>query len=203
MKIAAINRRRARVELTPFAVAFVLIMFGGATAAEQVKADRDIRDVIARSVPFIERNGAEWIANKKCLPCHQTTFMLWSLDLATREGIPIGDAATDTLYIRSLTVPRISMLIADRGLPAYHGGISPGTTAARAGDMIRRNSTGGLQLKTKNITCAVCGAISKPLEIEFVATVDAPSEIIDVISWIHCPKCGPRKQPAQSDSGTF
>ena len=78
---------------------------------------------------------------------------------------------------------------------------SPGTTAARAGDMIRRNSTGGLQLKTKNITCAVCGAISKPLEIEFVATADAPSEIIDVISWIHCPKCGPRKQPAQSELG--
>jgi len=67
--------------------------------------------------------------------------------------------------------------------------------------MIRRNSTEGLQLKTKNITCAVCGANAWPLEIEFVGTAGAPGEIIDVISWIQCPKCGPRKQPATSEIG--
>jgi transcription elongation factor Elf1 len=49
-----------------------------------------------------------------------------------------------------------------------------------------------------NIKCNACGASASPLEIEVVGTADLPSEIVDVISWIRCPKCGPRKQTASS-----
>jgi hypothetical protein len=65
--------------------------------------------------------------------------------------------------------------------------------------MTRRSFTERLQLKVKNITCTACGAHAKRLQIELVGTADAPSEIIDGNSWIQCPKCGPRKQPAPSE----
>src|SRR4051794_28216244 len=49
-----------------------------------------------------------------------------------------------------------------------------------------------------NIKCNACGASASPLEIEVVGTADLPIEIIDVISWIRCPTCGPQKQTAPS-----
>ena len=65
--------------------------------------------------------------------------------------------------------------------------------------MACRSFTEELQLKAKNITCTVCGANAKRLQIELVGTADAPSEIIGGNSWIQCPKCGPRKQLAPSE----
>ena len=56
-------------------------------------------------------------------------------------------------------------------------------------------------MKAKTIICAIYGAHARPLEIEVVGIGNAPSEIIDVNSWVQCPKCGPRKQLASSELG--
>lgn len=58
-------------------------------AAEQNPETQAIRRTIERSVPFIERQGAEWIANKDCLSCHHTSFMVWSLNAAKQKGIHV------------------------------------------------------------------------------------------------------------------
>jgi DNA-directed RNA polymerase subunit RPC12/RpoP len=77
----------------------------------------------------------------------------------------------------------------------------PGCNSRSADNTTCRSFTEGLQLKAKTIICAICGAHARPLEIEVVGIADEPSEIIDVNSWIQCPKCGPRKQPAPSELG--
>ena len=63
------------------------------SAAETVAvADADaVRAAIARSVPYIERKGAEWIASKDCLSCHHTSFMVWSLGAAKRAGVAVDE----------------------------------------------------------------------------------------------------------------
>jgi hypothetical protein len=48
-----------------------------------------VRAVIGRSVPFIEREGADWIAKKNCVSCHHTAFMVWSLTAAKQKGISV------------------------------------------------------------------------------------------------------------------
>jgi hypothetical protein len=61
----------------------------GDAVAEVDNEAQPVRNMIARAVPFIERKGADWITNKECLSCHQTTFMLWSLNAAKQRGIPV------------------------------------------------------------------------------------------------------------------
>ncbi len=64
-----------------------------ATSAGEPNSQRDaVRLAIQRSVPFIEREGAEWITKKDCLSCHHTSFMVWSLNAAKRNGIPVDQA---------------------------------------------------------------------------------------------------------------
>jgi DNA-directed RNA polymerase subunit RPC12/RpoP len=48
-------------------------------------------------------------------------------------------------------------------------------------------------MPTQITQCDVCGSDATPLEIEIIGGADTPSEIVDLASWIQCPKCGPRK----------
>jgi hypothetical protein len=57
--------------------------------AEDDHESQAVRKTIERSVPFIERKGAEWIASKDCLSCHHTGFMVWSLNSAKQAGVSI------------------------------------------------------------------------------------------------------------------
>lgn len=60
---------------------------------EQAVADeektRTVRQIIERSVPYMEREGADWIAKRDCLSCHHTSFMVWALHAAKRQGVPV------------------------------------------------------------------------------------------------------------------
>src|SRR4051812_34657182 len=58
--------------------------------AEESPEVKALRETITRSVPFIERQGAEWISQKSCLSCHHTAFMVWSLNAAKKEGSPVN-----------------------------------------------------------------------------------------------------------------
>jgi squalene-hopene/tetraprenyl-beta-curcumene cyclase len=80
-------------------VALLSAAIGGATAhdtaAEQAAADADgnvdVGAVVKRSVPFIEREGASWMAARGCVSCHHSAFMVWSLRTAKRSGASIDD----------------------------------------------------------------------------------------------------------------
>ena len=47
----------------------------------------DIRQMAARSVPFLETGGIAWIEEQKCVSCHQVPFMLWSLNRAHEVNV--------------------------------------------------------------------------------------------------------------------
>ena len=50
------------------------------------------RSAIARSLPFIENTGTEWMAAHDCNSCHVVTFQIWSHTAAAAQGFPV-DAA--------------------------------------------------------------------------------------------------------------
>jgi squalene-hopene/tetraprenyl-beta-curcumene cyclase len=70
-----------------------------ACCEESIAAEADgaanVREVIKRSIPFIEREGADWIASKGCVSCHHTAFTVWSLSAAKQKGIHVDEAQLD------------------------------------------------------------------------------------------------------------
>jgi hypothetical protein len=50
--------------------------------------------------------------------------------------------------------------------------------------------------RSTNITCDSCGRSAVPAHFEIIANPKRPSEIVDLLLWIDCPHCGPRKQSA-------
>jgi squalene-hopene/tetraprenyl-beta-curcumene cyclase len=47
------------------------------------------RQAVERAIPYIEREGAAWIHERKCLACHHAGYMLWSLHDAELRGFAI------------------------------------------------------------------------------------------------------------------
>lgn len=52
----------------------------------------DARAAVERAIPFVEREGVAWMEMRRCVSCHHTTFMTWSLSAAAGRGIAV-DAA--------------------------------------------------------------------------------------------------------------
>jgi hypothetical protein len=52
--------------------------------------DVQARQAVERAVPYIEREGAAWIRERKCLACHYVGYMLWSLHDADLRGFAIN-----------------------------------------------------------------------------------------------------------------
>jgi squalene-hopene/tetraprenyl-beta-curcumene cyclase len=62
-----------------------------AQAGEDAKppAAADIRKAVERSLPYIQKEGTAWIADRKCVSCHVVPFMLWSLNEAGARHIAV------------------------------------------------------------------------------------------------------------------
>ena len=56
----------------------------------QDHAEKQIRSVIQKSIPFIEEGGSKWIESKKCVTCHQVTHMTWALNQADAYGFELN-----------------------------------------------------------------------------------------------------------------
>jgi hypothetical protein len=50
-----------------------------------------------------------------------------------------------------------------------------------------------------DIKCTECGSDALPKRVEIVANPERPTQIVELILVIQCPKCGWRKQPAPMD----
>src|SRR5262245_48718112 len=77
-----------------FAILLVILGFAAAAVADkEASADKNpeavVRQTIARSLPYIEREGVRWMEEKKCDSCHQVPFMIWSLNAATERGFAV------------------------------------------------------------------------------------------------------------------
>jgi hypothetical protein len=58
-------------------------------ASDAAPTDGQVRVAIERSLPFVQAEGDRWIAEKKCVTCHQVPFMVWALNAAADRGIEL------------------------------------------------------------------------------------------------------------------
>jgi len=56
-----------------------------------------IRETIARAVPYVEERGDWWITEKKCVSCHRTGVMVWSLAAARRREFAVSERLDEWL----------------------------------------------------------------------------------------------------------
>src|SRR6476659_2601003 len=82
-----------------FAWTFLLVLACGRAAAAPAP---DARASVRRALPFLERDGAAWMAGKTpanqgspCVSCHHVGMALWSPREAQRAGLPIPDDRID------------------------------------------------------------------------------------------------------------
>lgn len=54
-----------------------------------IPLDVQARQAVERTIPYIEKNGTAWIKERKCLSCHYSGYMLWSLRDASQRGFTI------------------------------------------------------------------------------------------------------------------
>ena len=97
-RTGAQNRRLRHATVTRFAPTCCIIalaVWPARSAANSNPKPDAVRHAIQRGVPFIEHQGAGWIAKKDCISCHHTAFMVWSLNAATRNGVPVDQTKLD------------------------------------------------------------------------------------------------------------
>jgi squalene-hopene/tetraprenyl-beta-curcumene cyclase len=75
---------------TLYATAIVAGLAVSTAAAEPIlQADDQVRAVVEQALPFIQREGADWIEQRNCVSCHQVPFMIWSLNRAADHGLDV------------------------------------------------------------------------------------------------------------------
>ena len=58
-------------------------------ASEEANSEKEVRQAVEKSLPYIEEKGLYWIEKKKCVSCHRVSFMTWSLSSAARRGFDV------------------------------------------------------------------------------------------------------------------
>ena len=49
----------------------------------------EVRQAVARAVPYVEQQGRTWIEEKKCVSCHRVAFTTWALSRADTLGFEL------------------------------------------------------------------------------------------------------------------
>lgn len=65
-----------------------LIAVSHAEDSAQV-SDSAVRDAVARSLPFLEKEGVAWKDDHGCMSCHHVPFLLWSHRAAQAHGLSV------------------------------------------------------------------------------------------------------------------
>lgn len=63
----------------------------GATPDTEAPSVEQVRATIQRGIPYIEEKGVWWITEKKCVTCHRTGNMVWSLGAARQRGFAVSE----------------------------------------------------------------------------------------------------------------
>jgi squalene-hopene/tetraprenyl-beta-curcumene cyclase len=59
-------------------------------AVGDAPSDEQACVAIEKSLPFVMAEGERWIAEKKCVTCHQVPFMVWALNAAAERGMELN-----------------------------------------------------------------------------------------------------------------
>jgi hypothetical protein len=62
---------------------------GAVLADEPAPTEAEVRQAVAKSLPFLEKQGVAWMNERGCASCHTVTFLLWSHNEAKRRGIAV------------------------------------------------------------------------------------------------------------------
>ena len=81
------------MRLWPLAVlALVLAGLLSPARGESESGDAQVRQAVARSLGFLEKEGGAWMRERGCVSCHTVTFLIWSHNEAGRRGLPVDKA---------------------------------------------------------------------------------------------------------------
>lgn len=69
----------------------VLALFCDVALADERSSTNDdaIREAVARSLPFLEKEGVAWMNDRGCMSCHHVPFLLWSHRAAQAHGLAV------------------------------------------------------------------------------------------------------------------
>jgi hypothetical protein len=68
----------------------LLVSTVGSTPGSEEASPQRVREVIQRSISYVEKNGHSWIERKNCVSCHRTGTMVWSLAAARENGYSVS-----------------------------------------------------------------------------------------------------------------
>ncbi len=54
-----------------------------------IASEPNIRAAVRASIPYLQREGVDWIEKRGCVSCHQVPYMLWSLSAASQHGFEV------------------------------------------------------------------------------------------------------------------
>ena len=76
-----------------FCLALALLAgFAGRTCLAAETSPDAALTMVKRSLPFLEKEGVDWMEKRKCASCHQVPAMLWSLNRAADAGLEVDRA---------------------------------------------------------------------------------------------------------------
>ncbi len=79
-----------------FVMILALMLTAQLSAAQPPLMEADAaKEIVLRSLPFIESEGVAWMEDRKCASCHQIPSMLWSLNSASRAGLKVDRVKID------------------------------------------------------------------------------------------------------------
>ena len=77
------------------AAATALLVATPAAPADEGLTTSRIRTAVERSLPPIIAGGVSWMEKMKCVSCHRTAVMSWTLTEANRQGFTVDNAKLD------------------------------------------------------------------------------------------------------------
>jgi squalene-hopene/tetraprenyl-beta-curcumene cyclase len=84
------------------AVCLVGFLVGAEPQAQPLPDDADVRKVVERSLPFLEKGVVKWVESNKCVTCHHVPMMLWTHYEAKRYGFEVNEKAMLELESQAL-----------------------------------------------------------------------------------------------------
>jgi squalene-hopene/tetraprenyl-beta-curcumene cyclase len=85
---------KSPVSFSPAVALLVNLILAASTLGgeESKPTAEDVRKAASKSLPFIEAKGVAWIQERRCVTCHQTTFLIWTHNEARQRGLAVDDA---------------------------------------------------------------------------------------------------------------
>lgn len=141
-------------------------------------SEADIRRAIATSLPYIEKEGTDWIAKRACLSCHHVPFLLWSHNAALSRGIAVDEQKlakwTDWSLAKSLS-HRIWFRLSDKSLEGLKADAVPDAVLTKLKPLVDKPFTteGELLAEAAKVLAENELAAHKPAIVKHAAVAKA------------------------------